>query len=48
MRYMQEMSYEDIAVALNVPVGTVKTRLHRAQISMRDFLMQPEHHEGAV
>ena len=29
--YSQEMSYEEIAAALDVPVGTVKTHLYRAK-----------------
>lgn len=34
MRYFKEMSYEEIAVELNLPLGTVKAQLFRA----RDFL----------
>jgi len=34
MRYFQELSYEEIAVELNLPLGTVKAKLFRA----RDFL----------
>ncbi|MCE1166703.1 MAG: sigma-70 family RNA polymerase sigma factor [Sphingobacteriia bacterium] len=36
MRYFKEMSYEEIAVELNLPLGTVKAQLFRA----RDFLYQ--------
>jgi RNA polymerase sigma-70 factor (ECF subfamily) len=28
---LEEMSYEDIAVALAIPVGTVRSRIHRAR-----------------
>jgi RNA polymerase sigma-70 factor (ECF subfamily) len=29
--YMQEKSYAEAAIALGIPVGTLKTRLHRAR-----------------
>jgi RNA polymerase sigma-70 factor (ECF subfamily) len=35
-RYFEELSYEEIAEELNVPIGTVKAQLFRA----RDFLAQ--------
>ena len=36
MKYIDEMSQEEIAQALNVPLGTVKSRLHRALQILRD------------
>lgn len=36
MRYFEELSYEEIAEELNLPIGTVKAQLFRA----RDFLAQ--------
>jgi len=36
MRYFKELSYEEIAVELNLPMGTVKAQLFRA----REFLYQ--------
>ncbi|HRY32883.1 MAG TPA: sigma-70 family RNA polymerase sigma factor [Bacteroidales bacterium] len=36
MRYFQELSYEEIATELNLPLGTVKAQLFRA----REFLYQ--------
>jgi RNA polymerase sigma-70 factor (ECF subfamily) len=33
-RYFEEMSYEEIAEEMNLPLGTVKAQLFRA----RDFL----------
>ena len=31
MRYYKELSYEEIAEALNMPLGTIKSQLHRAK-----------------
>ncbi len=31
MRHLQELSYEEIAEALQLPLGTVKARIHRAR-----------------
>ena len=36
MRYFQELSYEEIAEQLDLPLGTVKAQLFRA----REFLLQ--------
>jgi len=38
LRHFQEMSYEEMAEALNAPIGTVKTRLFRARRLLRDRL----------
>jgi len=38
LREIYELDYEQIAEKLNVPVGTVRSRLHRARISMRKSL----------
>lgn len=35
MRYFDDMSYEEISEALNAPLGTVKSRLHRALQTLR-------------
>jgi RNA polymerase sigma-70 factor (ECF subfamily) len=35
MRFLDDMSLEDIAGALSVPPGTVKSRLHRALATLR-------------
>ena len=36
--YLQGARYEDLADALNVPLGTVKTQLHRAKRQLRRLL----------
>jgi RNA polymerase sigma-70 factor, ECF subfamily len=38
LRDLQDISYEDIAQTLDVPVGTVKSRLHRARQALRTSL----------
>ena len=36
MRFVDDMSLQEIATALNIPVGTVKSRLHNALKGLRD------------
>jgi RNA polymerase sigma-70 factor, ECF subfamily len=36
--YLKEMRYEELAAALDVPMGTVKTHLHRAKRRLRHLL----------
>ena len=36
--YLNGMRYEDLAEALNLPMGTVKTHLHRAKRQLRHLL----------
>ena len=38
LRYMQERSYDEIAETLDLPLGTVKARLHRAHHQLRAWL----------
>ncbi len=41
--HADQYSYEEIADRLNLPVGTVKSRLNRARIALKDILAnQPE------
>ncbi len=42
MYHVENLSYEDIAEALDLPIGTVKSRLNRARLSLRELLAQDE------
>jgi RNA polymerase sigma-70 factor (ECF subfamily) len=37
---LAELSYEQIAEALAIPIGTVKSRLHRARGTLRNLLTE--------
>jgi RNA polymerase sigma-70 factor (ECF subfamily) len=38
MYHVEMLSYEEMAVSLGLPVGTIKSRLNRARVSLRGFL----------
>lgn len=38
LAYKEELSYEEIAAALNIPLNTVKTHLYRAKLALRKTL----------
>jgi RNA polymerase sigma-70 factor (ECF subfamily) len=40
---MDEMSYEDAAAVLECPIGTVRSRLHRAKSMLTEKLREAEH-----
>jgi len=42
LRYFQEMSYEEVAAQMQIPIGTVKAQLHRARELLNDALKQLE------
>ena len=35
LRHIQQLSYQEVADALGLPLGTVKTHLHRARAALR-------------
>ena len=42
MYHSEDMSYEEMAASLDLPVGTVKSRLNRARLNLRDILLKHE------
>ena len=43
-RYFQELSYEEIAEEMDLPLGTVKAQLHRARELMYDLVKNKKEH----
>lgn len=40
LRHQRDLSYDEIALALNVPLGTAKARIHRAREALRKILVR--------
>jgi RNA polymerase sigma-70 factor (ECF subfamily) len=38
---MHDASYEEIAATLEIPIGTVRSRLHRGRLELRSILVEP-------
>lgn len=48
LHYWESMSYEAIAEFMNIPVGTVMSRLHRARQSLKQIAENLEEEEGEI
>jgi RNA polymerase sigma-70 factor (ECF subfamily) len=46
--YMNQASYEEIAEIMDVPLGTVKTYIHRARLRLRDLLLDEPDLSGLI
>jgi RNA polymerase sigma-70 factor, ECF subfamily len=46
LRDVEDLPYEEIAEALDIPVGTVRSRLHRARVILSDALSQYARSKG--
>ena len=44
LRFQEGLAYEDIAEATGLPLGTVKTHIHRARKELAEFLAQLGYH----
>jgi RNA polymerase sigma-70 factor (ECF subfamily) len=42
MYHVDMLTYEEIAEALDLPIGTVKSRLNRARLSLKDLLIKDQ------
>src|SRR5262249_45022519 len=45
LRFLEEMTYEDMAQVVGCPVGTVRSRLHYAKRALRQILERINKHE---
>ena len=48
LRFLQELSYEEIGAVLKLPPGTVKSRLNRAKAQLKDILSKNGNLFGAA
>jgi RNA polymerase sigma-70 factor (ECF subfamily) len=44
LRYLEELKNTELAIRLNMPLGTVKARIHRALARLKALL--EKHHDG--
>jgi RNA polymerase sigma-70 factor (ECF subfamily) len=38
LKFLEDMSYHDIAAVTGVPVGTVRSRIHNAKVALRKIM----------
>lgn len=46
--YLNHVSYEEIAEIMEIPLGTVKTHIHRARLRLRDLLVTESDLAGLI
>jgi RNA polymerase sigma-70 factor (ECF subfamily) len=46
--FLRELSLDEMAVLLGIPVGTVKSRLHYAKQAIRQILSKGDNHVGSI
>jgi RNA polymerase sigma-70 factor, ECF subfamily len=47
LRHIEDLSYEEISAALEIPIGTVKTHLHRGRSALKAELEKLQQNERA-
>lgn len=45
LRHFQDLSYQEIARAMNAPLNTVRSHLYRARQSLAELLEEEDHHD---
>jgi RNA polymerase sigma-70 factor (ECF subfamily) len=48
LREYEQLSYSEISELLRLPVNTVRSRLFRSRMALKDFLEPPEKHRNAM
>jgi RNA polymerase sigma-70 factor (ECF subfamily) len=46
LKDIEGLRYEEMAEALEVPIGTIRSRLHRARLELREILETQEKQGG--
>lgn len=44
--YLEDLSYKEIAAVLDVPIGTVQSRIARGKAQLQQLLLKKEHKQG--